>query len=74
MDYSAIIKALRVQMERIGRAIAELESLSSSDAQQLSDALQLQKRRGRKFMSAEERKAVAERMRRYWARRKKRKS
>jgi hypothetical protein len=69
VDYRVIIKALRVQMEQIDRAIAHLESLSSSDA--LSDALQLPKRRGRKSMGADERKEVAARMRRYWTGRKK---
>ena len=63
-----MIKLLRAHKDQIDRAIAQLESLNSPDG------IHLPKRRGRKFMGPEERKEVAERMRRYWAgRRKKRK-
>jgi hypothetical protein len=61
MDYGAIIKGLRAQADQLDRAIAQLESLDSPDGQQPK------RRRGRKSMAPEERKQVAERMKRYWA-------
>lgn len=65
LRYGAVIKALRAQAEAIDRAIARLESLNSPDGAQPA------KRRGRKFMGPDERKQVAERMKRYWAARRK---
>jgi hypothetical protein len=65
LDYIAIIKALRAQAEQIDRAIANLEALNSPDGAELA------KRRGRKSMSPEEAQQVSERMKRYWAVRRK---
>ena len=62
MDYSAVIKALRSEQERIDRAIAQLEALNSADGVQAAKT-----RRLRKSMGLEERQQVAERMKRYWA-------
>jgi hypothetical protein len=70
MDYGAAIKALRIELEKLDRAIAQRESLTSPD-ESTSGALQTPKRRGRKSMGAEERRRVAERMKRYWAKQKK---
>ena len=70
MDYGAVIKALRSQMDQIDRAIAQLESLNSPDGS-TAGTVQFKSRRGRKSMSPEERKQVAERMKRYWAGRRK---
>ena len=67
MDYSAAINALRVELEKINHAIAQLESLVSQGTAQLP------KRRGRKAMGEAERKQVSERMTRYWAKRRKQK-
>lgn len=67
MNYSAIIQALRVYLSQIEHAIAELESLKSAGGLQL-----LPKRRGRKSMGEAERRDVSERMKRYWATRRKR--
>jgi hypothetical protein len=67
MDYDAVIKALRAQMDQIDHAIAQLESLNSPSGAGLPN-----KRRGRKFMGEAERQEVSERMKRYWARRSKR--
>ena len=69
MDYSVIIKALRAQADALDRAIAHLESLNSPDG---LVALPNPRRRGRKFMAPEEREQVRERMKRYWAKRRKR--
>ena len=63
-SYSAIINSLRVHLDKINRAIRGLESLKSP-----AESIE---RRGRKAMGQEERKQVAERMKRYWARRRKR--
>src|SRR5579871_3855216 len=57
MDYQHLIHDLLVQKERLERAIQELERLAS----------QPPKRRGRKSMGDEERRAVSERMKKYWA-------
>jgi len=65
LDYIAIIKALRAQAEQIDRAIAHLEALNSPDGATAP------KRRGRKSMSPEEAQQVSERMKRYWAERRK---
>ena len=65
MDYTAIIRALRAQAEQIDRAIAQLESLNSSDGS--AEGVLVKKRRGRKSMNPEERKQVSARMKRYWA-------
>jgi hypothetical protein len=55
MDYGAVIHALRLEMEKIDRAIALLEAVNSADGGQPQ-----MKRRGRKSMAPEERKQVAE--------------
>ena len=60
MDIHAMLNDLRTERQRLQTIIAELEALQA-DAPV--------KRRGRKFMSAEERQQVAQRMRRYWAKR-----
>jgi hypothetical protein len=65
VDYAAIIKALRAQMQQIDRAIANLEALNSPNGAEPA------KRRGRKSMSPEEAQQVSERMKRYWAGRRK---
>jgi hypothetical protein len=72
MEYGAIIKSLRVRVEQLERAIGELEALSSPSGTQsdLLDQLKVS-RRGRKSMGEAERREVSERMKRYWAGRKK---
>ena len=71
MDYSAIIKALRVELEKLDHAIAQLQSLTSPDG--LISAAQAPQRRGRKSMGTAEREQVSIRMKRYWAQRSKQK-
>jgi hypothetical protein len=62
MDLPRLITELRAQKERIERAIAELESLGSDSTVEGATG------RGRKWMPAEERLQVSERMKRYWER------
>jgi hypothetical protein len=62
MNLQSTIRDLRDERERLSKAIAELERLQQGEHFS-------RPRRGRKFMGAEERKRVAERMRRYWANR-----
>ena len=70
MDYSAIIKALRVRVEAIDSAIANLESMMVPEP--TPSSVKTPKRRGRKSMGEAERQQVSERMKRYWAKRQKR--
>ena len=65
MDLSDTIRQLKARIQAIDRAIAELQGLlEGSQVPRTSRS-----RRGRKSMGADERLEVAERMRRYWARR-----
>ena len=72
MDLYRAIRELYIEKQRLDRTIAALEELQSADR----GAADLPyKRRGRKSMGTGERQEVAERMRRYWAnRRRSRKS
>jgi len=65
MDLYRAIRELYTEKERLDRVIASLEELVTS-GQPLPGEPE-PKRRGRKGMGTEERKQVAERMRRYWA-------
>jgi len=68
-----LIRALRAEKQRLDRAIAALAGLEADDeARSCRSGLH---RRGRKWMSAEERAEVSKRMKRYWMdRRKQRKA
>lgn len=66
MDLSKIIAELYEEKVRLEKVIASLEQLGET-ALPVSISSH---RRGRKFMSPEERLVVSERMRRYWAGRK----
>lgn len=63
MDLIATIQHLRADKEKLDRVIADLEALAHGS--------QPKSPRGRKSMGPEERKEVSERMKRYWAGRKK---
>jgi hypothetical protein len=67
MDLSKTIADLYEEKTRLDRVIASLEQLADEDPLQMTFTAP---RRGRKFMSPEERHEVSERMRRYWADRK----
>jgi hypothetical protein len=67
MDLEKTIDFLRGEISRLERVVASLEELRDGVT-----GSRLQKNRGgRKSMSAEERQKIAERMRRYWAGRRK---
>jgi|SRR5580658_755623 hypothetical protein len=66
MDLSKTIAELYEERTRLDRVIASLEQLGDDPLPLYIAA----SRRGRKFMSPEERREVSERMRRYWAGRK----
>ena len=68
MDLQETMRILRLQKERIERAIAALEEYLEEGREDLPP---LANRRGRKAMPLEERREVSERMKRYWAKRQK---
>jgi len=66
MDLSKTIAELYEERTRLDRVIASLEQLGDDPF----PVSVVASRRGRKFMSPQERREVSERMRRYWAGRK----
>ncbi len=70
MDLYKAIQDLYAEKEKLERVIASLEELqrTSGTLPPMPDGLS---RRGRKSMSAKERQEVSERMKRYWASRRK---
>ncbi len=62
MDIYRVINQLRMERARLDSIIKTLESLQTEDPTG-------PKRRGRKFMDDGDRKAVSERMKRYWEQR-----
>jgi hypothetical protein len=66
VDLNRILQELYARREQLVQTIAALEAHTGSGLPK-----QDFKRRGRKFMSAEEREQVSERMKRYWASRRK---
>lgn len=71
MDLIRTISDLRAQLDQINRVIASLEELARSVQTPGQTPAAMRSRRGRKSMGAEERREVSERMRRYWAKRRK---
>jgi hypothetical protein len=69
MDLSKVIQELYNERKRLDSAIAALECVLETEAA-LPDVKPF-KRRGRKSMSPEERGIVSDRMRKYWAARRK---
>ena len=67
MDLQKTIDFLRGEISRLERVVASLEELRDGG----TVAPREKKRRGRKSMTPEERKEVSERMRKYWAGRRK---
>jgi hypothetical protein len=63
MDLTATIDELRREKEKLERVIAILEELRST----MPAPAPQKKRRGRKSMSAQQRREVSERMKKYWA-------
>jgi hypothetical protein len=62
MDLHKIIDELNKERQRLERIITTLEELNGKEA-----VVPVVKRRGRKFMAPDDRKAVSLRMKRYWA-------
>ncbi len=72
MDLDKAIRELYAEKQRLEDAIATLEALLRSKSHRAAlklDALKPAKRRGRKSMPPDERRAVSERMKKYWAQR-----
>ena len=65
MDFSRTIEQLRREKEKLERAIASLEELQSSNPKAEPE----KPRTGRRFIGADERREISERMKRYWANR-----
>jgi hypothetical protein len=70
MDLYKAIRDLYAEKERLERVIASLEELQRSGSE-LPAPTTGKKRRGRKSMDPAERQQVSERMKRYWAGRRK---
>jgi hypothetical protein len=70
MDLIPILRMLESKRQKILQAIALLEELQVS-GQGDSSAPDTNKKRGRKYMGKKERQEVSERMKKYWARRRK---
>jgi hypothetical protein len=73
MDLYKAIRDLYAEKERLERVIASLEELQRA-ANDPAAAAPERKRRGRKSMDPEERQQVSERMKKYWAGRRDKKS
>lgn len=66
MDLRKTIAQLYEEKTRLDKVIASLEQLEGG----FTSLTVVSQRRGRKFMSPQERQQVSERMRKYWAHRK----
>ena len=71
MDLYKAIQDLYAEKEKLERVIASLEELQRASGADPVPVEKPGKRRGRKSMSTEERQEVSERMRKYWAGRRK---
>ncbi len=71
MDLYKAIQDLYAEKEKLERVIASLEELQRTAGAVALPPVKPAKRRGRKSMSSEERQEVSERMRQYWAKRRK---
>jgi hypothetical protein len=65
MDLDKVIRKLYEERAKLDDIITSLELLKRSAA--VVEKEVVKKRRGRKFMSEEDRKEVSERMKKYWA-------
>lgn len=71
MDLYKAIQDLYAEKEKLERVIASLEELQRAAGGGIPPAPGSGKRRGRKSMGPDERQEVSDRMKRYWARRRK---
>jgi len=72
IDLRKVLKDLYTQRERLEHVITSLEALQQGSIAGLPT--EKKSNRGRKSMGAEERREVSERMRKYWAARRKKKT
>ena len=72
IDLRNVLKDLYTERERLEHVITSLEAVQQGSAAGLPP--QKKTNRGRKSMGAEERREVSERMRKYWAARRKKKT
>jgi hypothetical protein len=72
MDLDKVIAKLQGERAKLDEIITSLEQLKRSGADVPKEVIK--KRRGRKFMNEADRKEVSERMKRYWAARRAKKS
>jgi hypothetical protein len=68
VDWYAAIRELHEEKKRLDRLIAALEAIENGEGPEKPGK---PRRRGRRAMGFEERKQVSERMKRYWASRRK---
>ena len=68
MDLNRAIRELYAELEKLNQVITALEEYERTGV------LPAPARRGRKFMGSEERQQVSERMKKYWATRRKTKA
>ena len=71
MDLYKAIQDLYAEKEKLERVIASLEDLQRAAGGGIPPVPGAGKRRGRKSMGADERQEVSDRMKRYWASRRK---
>jgi hypothetical protein len=71
MDLYKAIQDLYAEKEKLERVIASLEDLQRAAGGGIPPTPSSGKRRGRKSMGQDERQEVSERMKKYWARRRK---
>ncbi|MCU1274023.1 MAG: hypothetical protein JWO48_1454 [Bryobacterales bacterium] len=69
MNINKAIRELYVEKKRLDNVIASLEEMQQTAA--LVNAAVSEKKRGRKSMDGQARRQVSERMKRYWAERRK---
>jgi len=74
MDLYKTIQDLYAEKEKLERVIASLEELQLAGGSVPADLAKGGNRRGRKSMDAKERQEVSERMKKYWANRRKKRS
>ena len=71
MDIMKAIEELRNQKARLDEVIARLEALTLNRGGEQEVSPPIRGRRGRKYMDPEERAVVSQRMKEYWAKRRK---
>jgi hypothetical protein len=67
MDLYRLIQDLNAEKAKLERVIASLEELQRAAGGEIPPTPESGKRRGRKALTPEERQEVSERMKKYWA-------